>query len=350
MTEPSTLPSEPVADFMQMPLMPAAEQLRCLGYYLLNCILSGEEPDLHTWFAGRRELPLLGTRRKAAQRGLFDGLWLWQSAAGRVLLTVQRLLGRPVHFDYGATVDGVVNGKLTETAWRSRVMWELRRRIGLDDDRQIGADFWPLVTELAWGDLQWQRDAAEMVEQALRQRTLFRPGEFVVTPVSPRTFWLLILLAIGHTAPSWKDRVRRSRHRTRRHLDYLQIVATGEALHADWATVWDQWILSEALVQWGCARCSQGVQAALRALPLNRLRGMSYQPEADEIRPVALRLPDWEAAMPSWMVAWFRPKKIRYNESDKDQPVIVQKRSLLARLRTRLRRRPRPAGMDANTR
>lgn len=297
-TQPTTEQSEPLApsdmDFA-LPLVELASTLRAIGQNLLCSLLYGGCcPD---WSA----LVPLEHARMLVQPRAFRRVYLRRWVA--------RLTSRkPVSQDEEA-VTRAIAGKLPLRKWRTRVLDQLKLRFGGPPSVYLPDDLWPVLSEIAWRDLDFQYWVAAQVRMYFRPRILFMPGERLVAKLSPITVWILIALAGAATSASRgfhpnQQTIRRAVRRLRNRGKQEALETTG------WAGFWDQWIVSEALQHWPSALKSLDAELrdALLTLPLLNITSpvTLAQPgkkrkSRTETRQFAA--PDWEKEMPEWFPA-----------------------------------------------
>jgi len=291
-TTQSELPRLPDMDFTALPLLELASTLRTIGQNLLcNLLYGGCRPD---WSA----LLPPEQARVLAQPGMPMRVGLRRRVAG-----VRRKKPTP---QYDAAVTQAIAGRLSLGQWRARVLGQLKRRFGGPPSTYLPDDLWPVLSEVAWRDLDFQYWVAAQVRMYFRPQVLFMPDETLVAKLFPTTLWALIALAgVETSAPRGPHPNRQT---LRRAVKRLQNRGEQEALQTNgWAGFWDQWIVSKALQRWpGALRALDAkLHGALLALPLLTIttpetlaqRGRKRKSKA-EIRPLAAS--DWEKEMPEW--------------------------------------------------
>jgi hypothetical protein len=179
----------------------------------------------------------------------------------------------------------------------------LRQRLFAPVHGQIPDDFWSTLTALVWLDLRFQRTVAVTMECNLRSRTFFSPGGFVSMILSPCTFWLLVSLACDLTlrqTPLNNPNKGDSNQPILEGLEKLRAVGIDQGLHSQsqWAGLWDQWILREALRRAIPGAPSEIIQE-LRELPLCMQNYSGTQTSKSN-----LAAPDWFLAVPPWFREW----------------------------------------------
>jgi hypothetical protein len=120
----------------------------------------------------------------------------------------------------------------------------------------------PVLEKAAWGDLRFQRSMAIMVNDYLRERVLFIPGDRLIPSFSPGTFWALIGLAGAEKSAEEKMFFRM--------VEEIREEARARVLVKGWAGFWDKWLIRVARQKWTRAfeREKSRFCRSLLALPL----------------------------------------------------------------------------------
>lgn len=351
-------------DFTALPLMEMASTLRTLGQELLRNLLHSKrqldwlklfplqqaqilvQPRIwemschqHITCVGRllRHALLPSLENDSLQHRGSDGL---RALTGKVAWPNLGL-------SYKVTVAQAIAGKLSDHAWRARILGRLELDFDGLPPRYMPDDLWPVVSEFAWRDLDFQHWVAAQVRSYFRPRVLFMLGDMPVATLSPRTFWVLIALASleMQTARPWASPNQRmvqkaikllltpfigftqeslNRRMVRKAIKRLQNEGQRQALATGWAGFWDQWILSEALRHWPDAfnKLDSQLCDALLALPLLAITSpaallQSYSERKDKASqpPVKLAAPNWKKDMPGWFQSLYKPLKSKRRNS-----------------------------------
>jgi len=296
-TQPKTTQPEllmlPDMDLTALPLMELASTLRTIGQNLLcNLLYGGCQPDWSALFP-------LGHARILAQ----------SRASMRASLRRQlaRVTGKEPVLQYEEAVNRAIAGKLSPRAWRARVLGQLKLRFGGLPSIYLPDDLWPVLTEVAWRDLDFQYWVAAQVRIYFRPQVLFKPGEVPFAELSPKTMWVLIVLSgagISRPSRSFIPGQRTILRAVRR----LQGTGQRQALESPgWAGFWDQWVISEALQRWPGALKSLDAELrdALLALPLLTITSPETLAQQDKKRKSKtetrqLAVLNWKKEMPEW--------------------------------------------------
>ncbi len=179
--------------------------------------------------------------------------------------------------------------------WPANLAAEARRALVVHDGYGLPPAGWELVGERAWGAPSFQREAAALLEAALRRRFLFVGSRwetlsFPTLSLSPRTVWLLAALAAAAApaaAPAWAARHNAADDAA----GMLAALGRRHGLVAGWAGFWDQWLLLQATRRWPTQ--DKSITRPILALPL------AGQPDS---ALVALAAPNWAAGRPDWFI------------------------------------------------
>lgn len=304
---------EAVIDFKVLPIVEAVSMLRSLGGYLLACTLAGVQPQLKD-----RITP--------------EMVRLLVTSSGSLPWSLGRLLHRDRRFPFPDTVEQRVNGKLSPHVYLARVGDELEHQFERTRGYRFPRDFWALLGEYAWGDLEFQHDTAESLERELRKRTLFsadlrsdsnheaRSRHFPTMTLSTGLFWLLLTMAVSSVQFNWTYRFLPSRRRNGKAFMLLQKEGLRQGLRPSWANAWDQWVLLEAVRRWKVSQIPDPLKQAINILPLAAFR-VGQAPEfamidsncaPDEVEtpqplpdePVKIALREWHEGIPGWFGEW----------------------------------------------
>ena len=280
-------------DFTELPIEEIVKLFQSIGLWLVQAVLYRQQPEIVDWFESEH-----------------------------ADLVVSRIATGSYHVSFGKTIQGAIQGNVPMTIWSTQILNEIKYKLGLHPDNRIPANFWELIGERAWNDIRFGYTISHLIETELRQRTLLAIGEFDTICLSPQTFWLLLVLAKPYKASMQTPNSRgnliqrlqglfqRVFLQTEREKVVKKLQQEGEiqGLTPGWATLWDQWILLEALAQWGDEACSNRLKQTLRNLPL-----MSYQPtqpdpihlgEEQQTSLIRISDPNWEEFMPRWFREW----------------------------------------------
>jgi hypothetical protein len=243
----------PPLDFAVLPLDTGVELLQRVGARLLDQLLTS---------ARRPELMDLLTRQDRNLLRLSPGRAFdrYERNPSPTRFGLKTLFQRPAAlyrrsrqggYGYAAIMrDSLRNGASSE--WRERLLSEVERLIDGVNDENIPVDWWELIAERAWGDLEFQRQSGDAARLYLRDKVLFPAGKAPCPRFAPQFFWLLILLA-AYDRP----------------LAVFREAAAAQVSQPQWAGLWDQWFVREAICQWPetVFKLPSGVRRGLLALP-----------------------------------------------------------------------------------
>lgn len=206
---------------------------------------------------------------------------------------------------HSRTVQAVVHGQKSVADWLEMAPMEARRVLRLEGGYIVPEGFWAVLGERAWADLFYRHTVARRLEQAIHQRTLFAlQGKcaFPIFTLSPRTFWLLISLSAARADFGFRDRPR-----VRHIVQKLHDLGGEMGLQPEWANLWDQWVLLEAIRSRPSGPQAVAILRALDALPLGRLGKVeaSAKPVSAEEQGIQLAQPQWSADIPVWFQDWW---------------------------------------------
>ncbi len=327
-----------VLDFTLLPIDATTTLLREIGMHLLSAILQGTEPQLRKYITSDTAQLLvtsLGYIRRDNKQ-LYAGQPWWRRWPATSWSRWRRFLRWERRYPFEKTVHGVTQGNLSQLAWHARVKDELQHQFDLHRGYRYAPEFWGLLGERAWADLEFQRDTAVLLENTLRQRTPFSADltkrapsgqtnpNFPVMYLSPKLYWILLTMAIATTKLNWTYRIWPSRRYVRKAILLLKTMGLDQGLQPGWATMWDQWVLLEAAENWGTANLPESVAATLSTLPLADLRqGGELKSDPDEqfefVEEQAttnsteeitnnISQTTWATNMPYWFKEWNQPQ------------------------------------------
>lgn len=296
--------------FADLPLEELNGFLQDLGNHLLIAAYEGRRPLLGPLLASRRQL-LAALERPQ----------LWAPPT------------------YRAVVRNAIRSERALLMWQTQTISQFQQELGLNAGYQLPEALWEPVGERAWNDPDFLQRTHAFLENSLRRRTLFvkdslEKSHFPFFRLSPRTFWLLIGMAV-QSERTWAarsagvprlarllrrlrrpvaallarvqrgqlpffervslrvwvrigrflqwivhaiDRLSRPRRafptpiptRAWKVMRKLEEVGKRLALVPGWAGVWDQWLLLEASRAWSLT--GQGALGqAVRQLPLEQM-------------------------------------------------------------------------------
>jgi hypothetical protein len=160
----------------------------------------------------------------------------------------------------------------------------------------------PVLEKAAWCDLRFQRSTAIMVNDYLRERVLFIPGERVVPGFSPGAFWALIGLAGAEKSAEEKMFSRM--------VEEIRAEARARALVKGWAGFWDQWLIRVARRNWARAfeREKSRFCRSLLALPLiSRPSPLSPQQQVPYTPKRSFSTRD---RIKKWLLSFFEKRRV----------------------------------------
>ncbi|MCP4158036.1 MAG: hypothetical protein GY757_60570, partial [bacterium] len=196
-------------------------------------------------------------------------------------------------------IERAITGKVKPREWQITFQRRLVKEVGGIPGSGLPDGMETLLEIAAWSELRFRHTLAVKVNDYLRDRVLFLPGEQRVPDFSPGVFWALIgLCDIGN----YKNQVK--------YGDMLRAVreeARKQAMKEGWAGAWDQWLIRLARQQWPRAfenRKNEFCQALL-GLPVfpqrshERLPDKKAQKKSPKKKspPIVLAHPDWENQM-----------------------------------------------------
>lgn len=325
----------PAIDFSSLPIVETAADLRLLGQQLLATLLeSGERPSLAPLLtpslvdlllpgAGITAPPIIssGAARRPSRWRLRWSSW-WQRRAivvwlkkrwftSRLAPRVSRLpfvRRQPPESRYNDLVDRAARQQISSFIWRQTVNERLRLALYGHPPKSIPPTFWPIIGEIAWGDLEAQRHASQAVYSYLRPYYLFCPEFGAAARLSPKSFWTLIALAAPFPGGLALTANRRGRYVAAHHL---QQIAREQLLVEGWAGFWDQWLLWQVWRHWPAAFDPETeIYGALTALPLfTQLSETPIPPPApgqENLIPPRLTAPNWNEGIPSWFLQQYQ--------------------------------------------
>ena len=248
--------TEPALDFAVLPLDAGVELLQRVGARLLDQLLaSARRPELMDLLT-RKDRTLLrlssGGDLDSNEREPSPTQSVLQSLFQRPAELYSRFLPRQDDYGYAAIMREALR-KGSSSEWRGRLSSEVRQEFGDVNNHNIPVDWWALVAERAWGDLEFQRQSGDTPRLYLRNKVLFPTGKTPCLRFAPQLFWLLMLLGAGD-----------------RPLGVFRGAAAAQVSQPQWAGFWDQWIVMEAICQWpeSVSKLPSRVRRGLLALPL----------------------------------------------------------------------------------
>lgn len=282
---------------------------------LLTITLTDAERD---WFLSSRRSRLRRWRDVYGGMRLRQIVWTW-------LLDGARRIGiratQPPSLSIEGSTQLAVVGTLPLATWRTRVNRQVEQEMGAVSLGDIPFKLWGWLGTLAWQDPAFQHETTEWVEKFLHENALFALGERPKVTIAPQTYWLLIGLACSQEIePPFESRLvawlaerrwgqplarfgawfgrkiqalfRRLRPNQPyfRALHNLNTISNQYGLHNGWGSVWDRWILLEALHHW-----SGDTQHSDLYLTIHALHEKS-----------PLTKPDWQRAVPNWFDDWWQ--------------------------------------------
>lgn len=343
-----------IIDFASWPLERSATALRELALHLLACLLKGQNPQLDVWLTPEQRRLLASVPASRA-----PSLWLlsvratgWHKVWVALRLLYRRMRRDTAALAFGASAASIASGELPADAVGEHWRYEFRRVLGVDGIAPYPKSFWPLLAERAWLTLEFSREAAELVENALSKRALFvsgsvqgdertapTSGPFPPMLLNERVYWLLIALAADLAKIERSDPLRAlarrlqqrgwtrmmrfplwlanrldawlpGRRQQTRALNAMRENGLAFGLEPAWAGVWDQWVLCEALRLWQRSATDDRLVLALGSLPLcEHYPGAMLSPRRTQERTPsipALAHEAWKNDAPDWFLRWFK--------------------------------------------
>lgn len=258
---------QPKIDFAALPLPEVAATLRIVAQnLLLNLLYGGCRADWAVLLPHAQVQILVPPR---------------QARLGRLRQWYNKIPGAKPAGWQEDMVTQAINGQLPPDRWRVRLIRRLGQNFNGIPPCYLPDNLWPVVSEMAWRDLDFQYWIATQVRAYFRPRLLFTLGHMPVATLSPATCWLLIALA-GVSTPLLSSGFRTGQNSLDRAVKRLQREGQRQALTPGWAGFWDQWIALEALQRWpqACALLDPPLHQALLALPLVTMHRQKNRPES----------------------------------------------------------------------
>jgi hypothetical protein len=319
-------------DLASVPIEEAVITLQPLGLQLVKALLQGgERPFLSTLLPPPLvELLLPGAgiavppitygpfRSQRWQRWLEwwkrQAIFLWLKRQPILsglfrLVKRQHLVGQPTtqsptKIQYDDLVAKAARSQISSSEWQQQVSRRLRDAFFGRPAKNIPPLTWPLIGELAWGNLAIQHEAAEQIYRYLRLYYLFYPSFGPVPQISPRTFWALIALAQPVPPGSVVTPHQRNHYIAAHHL---QQIAYTQILIEGWAGFWDQWLLWQAWHHWQLTFVPESeLHTSILNLPIfkhlsNNFISLSL-PDDNEANLYHLAAANWQDAAPAWLM------------------------------------------------
>jgi len=301
----------PELDFTNVPIDQSVSLLQRLATVITDAIFDESERPILLDLLSQKETELFLRQRGSALGSRSRGISIQgaplQTASIRVGAFLRRWQDPLMTEEYGETISAGRRGQPREIV-HARLLDEVERRVGGVTSTNVPTDLWPLVSQSAWMDLEFQNPITEKVHDVLRKTYLFKIGQMPKPDFSPQVYWMLILIARSGSLGWWEKLTRAPRIRLEG-VAMMRAVAEAQVLKSPWARVWDQWIIMEAIRVWPDARYELGphLSRAVMTLPLkNRLSpgdqvstsGMHDRAAADIVHS------DWDRDLPDWLRAW----------------------------------------------
>ncbi len=298
----------PTLDFTAMPMAETVQLLRQVGAGLIDAIAE-QRPAALSRLIEPRQVPLLLPFAGRRQSVPFDRdtLGAWVRQLGWRIARPWRRIWSPPDLAGHLSVSSLhaLYAGYPEEDWRALVQHWMGRALGGVAPDWLAASFWPLAGELAWNESVFQAGCSRTLISALSRRVLFSPDGPPLPQIAPRTFWALIAIAPVGRIPLRPFGLRR--HRVSAGLQRLRKQSAVLAQAPEWAGLWDQWLIVEALRVWpGVAGYTpRPLREAVLALPLRPLLEPGANAAADRGAP-PLAAPGWDTQIPPWITTLAR--------------------------------------------
>lgn len=252
--------------FEKMPLQAAADMLRLLGEQLIVQLMAAEAKLAwpQKW---AREVPDIWQSRRL-WRTSRRAQWLKRAPLGATWAKRQER----------RFVRRVMQGKVSMDAYRKRFRRGLHQEMSSTTQFGLTPELWRLAGEAAWIGPDFQLPINRNLDRRLRSEILLEGGRPPQIFISPQALWALVALAAGQ--PLNRAARKSMALPLRRLREPLGELAAQQALRAEWAGFWDQWLLTRALplVRKRFPSRDTPLLAALKKLPLREALGSKALP------------------------------------------------------------------------